>query len=55
MAGLDYKNKKVIIAEPYSISGDPTKDFKYFHNFFKDMQAKNPVKFEPNFYKNIVD
>lgn len=53
LAGLDYENKKVIINEPYYLTGDQKKDFLYFHNFFKDIKGKNPEQFEPNFHKNL--
>jgi len=53
MAAIDFKNKKVIIDKPYYLSKDQKTDFTYFHNYFKDIQGKNPNQFEPNFHENL--
>ena len=53
MATLDFENKKILIAEPYYLTGNQKVDFEYFHNYFKDVKGKNPDQFDPNFHLNI--
>lgn len=53
MVGLDYKIKKIIVSNPFDITGDIENDFLHFHEFYKDINAKHPGKFESNFHKNM--
>ncbi len=53
MVGLDYKVKKIIVSNPFDITGNIEKDFLHFHEFYKDINAKHPHKFESNFHKNM--
>ena len=53
MATLDFGRKQVLIDEPYYPTGDKKADFLHFHNFYKDVQGKNPEQFDPNFHLNI--
>ena len=53
MVAFDFGSKSISVAEPYNITGDIKVDFKHFHNFYKNIQAKHPEKFEPNFHKNV--
>ncbi len=53
MVAFDFGSKSITVAEPYNITGDIKVDFKHFHNFYKDIQAKYPEKFEEDFYKNV--
>ena len=53
MATLDFENKQIVINDPYYVTGDQKVDFKYFHNYFKDVKGKNPDQFDPNFHLNI--
>jgi 1-acyl-sn-glycerol-3-phosphate acyltransferase len=53
MATLDFGRKQVLIEEPYYPTGDKAVDFAHFHNFFKDVQGKNPEQFDPDFHTNV--
>ena len=53
MVGLDYKNKKIIVSNPYVLTENIKHDFLHFHEFYKDIQGKFPEKFEYNFHKNL--
>jgi 1-acyl-sn-glycerol-3-phosphate acyltransferase len=53
MAAIDFGNKKVIIDKPYYLTDNQKTDFEVFHNFFKDIEAKNPDQFESDFHKNL--
>jgi 1-acyl-sn-glycerol-3-phosphate acyltransferase len=45
MVALDYKNKKLVISDPYYLTDDMEYDFNYFHNYFKGIEGKNPQLF----------
>jgi hypothetical protein len=53
MATLDFGRKQVLIDEPYYLTGDMKTDFLHFHDFFKDVQGKNPEDFDPDFHLNV--
>ena len=53
MVGFDFPLKTITVAEPYHISGDLKIDFEHFHNFYRNVQAKHPEKFNPNFHENV--
>ncbi len=53
MVALDFGNKKVIIDQPYFLSGNQQTDFQHFHDFYKDIKGKNPDQFGTDFYKNL--
>ena len=53
MATLDFGRKQVLIDEPYYPTGNKEEDFKHFHDFYKDVQGKNPEQFDPNFHLNL--
>ena len=53
MATLDFGRKQVLIDEPYYPTGDKESDFKHFHEFFKDVDGKNPELFDPDFHLNV--
>jgi len=50
---FDFGKKQYYISEPYYLVGDIKKDFKYFHNFYKDIKGKYPEDFDVNFHKNV--
>lgn len=54
MNTFDFKNKTYLISKPYYLTEDIEKDFKFFHDFYKDIQGKYPEKFNPNFHRNIT-
>lgn len=54
MHAFDFGNKIYRISAPYYLTGDIKKDFEHFHHFYKDIKAKNPDQFDPDFHKNIV-
>jgi 1-acyl-sn-glycerol-3-phosphate acyltransferase len=49
MAALDFKNKKVIISEPYYLSENEEQDIQKIKTFFKGVQGKHPENFDPDF------
>lgn len=49
MAALDFERKKVIISDPYDLSGNEATDIQKFRDFFKDIKGKKPENFDPNF------
>lgn len=53
MVGFDFSLKRVTVAEPYDLTGDMKIDFEHFHNYYKNVQAKYPEKFNPNFHENM--
>jgi len=53
MATLDFENKQILVADPYYVTGDQKKDFKHFHDYFKNVKGRNPDQFDPDFYLNI--
>ncbi len=42
MIALDFKNKQLILSEPYDITDDMEADFKYFHSYFDGIEGKHP-------------
>ena len=53
LATLDFGNKKVLIDDPYYLTGDKKVDFQYFHDFYKDVKGKNPDQFDPDFHLEV--
>ena len=53
MAALDFKNKKVIISEPYYLTESEAHDIQKIQSFFKDIEGKHPENFDPNFTLKI--
>ncbi len=53
MATLDFGRKQVLIDNPYYLTGDEKTDFRHFHEFYKDVQGKNPEQFDPDFHLNV--
>jgi 1-acyl-sn-glycerol-3-phosphate acyltransferase len=53
MAALDFKNKKVIISEPYYLTESEAQDIQKIQSFFKDIQGKHPENFDPDFSLKI--
>ncbi len=53
MATLDFGNKQILISDPYYVTGDQKVDFTYFHEYFKDVEGRNPDQFDPDFHLNI--
>ena len=45
MFTLDFGKKQVAISDPYYPTDDMAKDFKVFHDFYKDVKGANPDKF----------
>jgi 1-acyl-sn-glycerol-3-phosphate acyltransferase len=45
MATLDFGNKQIKISKAYKTTDNKEIDFSYFHNFFKDVQGRNPELF----------
>ena len=50
MVGFDYQKKSITVAKPYHVTGNLKEDFYNFHNYYKNIKAKHPEKFEPNFH-----
>ncbi len=42
MIALDFKNKQLILSEPYDVTDDMEADFKYFHSYFDGIEGKHP-------------
>ena len=42
MAGLDFKKKEIILAEPFYTSDDEAKDFEHIIRFFAPIPGKHP-------------
>ena len=55
LATLNFREKTVLINEPYYLTDSMEKDFLYFHNFYKDVKGRNPDQFDPDFHLNIQD
>ena len=53
MATLDFGNKQVYVKDPYYLTDNIEADFKYFHEFFRDVKGKNPKQFDPDFHLNM--
>lgn len=49
MVALDFKNKKVIISDPYYLSKNEEQDVQKIQIFYKDVQGKKAENFDPNF------
>ncbi|MGG8496743.1 lysophospholipid acyltransferase family protein [Tenacibaculum sp. TC6] len=45
MFTLDFGRKQVAISDPYYPTDDMEKDFKVFHDFYKDVKGANPELF----------
>lgn len=48
MGYLDYKNKVAGFGKVLSLSGDKAKDMAAIRDFYKDIQGRNPEKFDPD-------
>ena len=46
MVSFDYKRKVVKFSNPFYTSNDRENDFSKIYEFYKDVQGKNPEKFE---------
>ena len=55
MATLDFGKKQVLIDEPYYLTNDIRKDFEHFHNFYKNVEGKNPDQFDPDFHLHVEE
>ena len=42
MIALDFKNKQLILSEPYDVTDDMEADFKHFHSYFDGIEGKHP-------------
>jgi 1-acyl-sn-glycerol-3-phosphate acyltransferase len=42
MIALDFKNKQLILSEPYDVTDDMEADFKHFHSYFDGIKGKHP-------------
>jgi len=49
MASLDFKNKKVIISEPFYLSDNEVQNIQKIQTFFKGIEGKHPENFDPDF------
>ncbi|MDY0779456.1 1-acyl-sn-glycerol-3-phosphate acyltransferase [Tenacibaculum sp. IB213877] len=45
MFAFDFKNKQIIVAEPYYLTDDMQADFDHFLNFYKDITPAKPELF----------
>lgn len=45
MFAFDFKNKQIIVADPYDLTDDMEKDFDHFLNFYKDIVPAKPELF----------
>ena len=45
MATLDFGKKQIQISEAYYTTDNMEADFKHFHDFFKNVQGRNPELF----------
>lgn len=45
MFGFDFKNKQIVVAEPFLVSDHMEKDFAYFLKFYKDFVPAKPELF----------
>jgi len=53
MVTLDFGNKQVLVNEPYHLTDSMEADFKYFHEFYKGVEGRNPDQFDPDFHLNL--
>ncbi|MFD1316160.1 1-acyl-sn-glycerol-3-phosphate acyltransferase [Namhaeicola litoreus] len=53
MCGFDYGKKEIVVAEPYTLTGDEKIDFQHFHEFFKHIEGKKRDQFDPDFHLNV--
>lgn len=49
MIALDFQHKTVKFSEPYYTTDDMEADFKYFHDFYKDVKGRHPELFNDVF------
>ena len=53
MVTFDFRNKQVLVNDPYYLTESIEADFQYFHEFYKGVEGKNPDQFDPDFHLNL--